>query len=208
MHIVCSTTYSMDIQRVHCQVIWVQIELLKKLFQSEFFAFGVINYTVSIHTIRLLDETQKVLLVHAGCSMDVCIHLRRQSNSSPASGWGYSGNTMYPLVEPKWCKELGVPLAGVPDLDPYIHVSQGAAVTKRAQLQGYWVYEPCHLPYGNCRSPDEGCSSALLSPPSHLAFHALGTCMRGTLGVDDYRSYWKKKGAEECLGIESQMHGG
>lgn len=45
------TTYSMDIQGIHCQVIGVQTELLEKLFQGELFALGIINYTVSIHTV-------------------------------------------------------------------------------------------------------------------------------------------------------------
>lgn len=45
------TTYSMDIQGIHCQVIGVQIELLEKLFQGQLFALGIINYTVSIHTV-------------------------------------------------------------------------------------------------------------------------------------------------------------
>lgn len=47
----CPTTYSMDIQGIHCQVIGVQIELLEKLFQGKPFALGIINYTVSIHTV-------------------------------------------------------------------------------------------------------------------------------------------------------------
>jgi len=47
----CPTTYSMDVQGIHCQVIGVQIELLEKLFQGELFALGIINYTVNIHTV-------------------------------------------------------------------------------------------------------------------------------------------------------------
>lgn len=77
----------MDVQGIHCQVIRVQIELLEKLLQGELFALGIINYAVSIHTVRFLDKTQKVFLVHAGCSMDVRVHLRRQRDSYPASGW-------------------------------------------------------------------------------------------------------------------------
>lgn len=41
----------MDIQGIHCQVIGVQIELLEKLLQGKPFALGIINYTVSIHTV-------------------------------------------------------------------------------------------------------------------------------------------------------------
>lgn len=77
----CPTTYCMDVQGIHCQVIGVQMELLENLFQGELFALGIINNTVSIHTVGFLDETQKVLLVHAGCSVDVCVHLRNQRDS-------------------------------------------------------------------------------------------------------------------------------
>lgn len=77
----------MNIQGIHCQVIGVQIEFLVKLFQGELCALGIINNTVGIHVVGFLDETQKMLLVHAGCSMDVCVHLRSQRGSYPASSW-------------------------------------------------------------------------------------------------------------------------
>lgn len=68
----------MDIQGIHCQVVGLQFELLEELFQGELFALGIIDHTVGIHKVGFLDETQKVLLVHAGCSMDVRVHLGKQ----------------------------------------------------------------------------------------------------------------------------------
>lgn len=59
----------------------MQFELLEKLFQGELFALGVVDHAVGVHTIGFLDETQQVLLVHAGCSMDVCVHLGKQRGS-------------------------------------------------------------------------------------------------------------------------------
>lgn len=78
----------MDIQGIHCQVIGVQVELLEKLFQGELFALGIVDHAVGIHVVGSLDETQKVLLVHAGCSMDVCVHLGQQRDSFELGCWG------------------------------------------------------------------------------------------------------------------------
>lgn len=72
-------TYSMHIQWVHGEIIRVQIEGSKELLHCDFFAFQFVHNTVSIHTVRFLDEAQQVLLVHAGCSMDVGVYLGRQS---------------------------------------------------------------------------------------------------------------------------------
>lgn len=72
-------TYSMHIQWVHGEVIRVQIEGSKELLHCDFFPFQFVHNTVSIHTIRFLDEAQQVLLVHAGGSVDVGVHLKGRS---------------------------------------------------------------------------------------------------------------------------------
>lgn len=74
-------TYSMHIQWVHGEVIRVQIKGIKELLHCDLFPFQFVHDTVSIHTVRLLDEAQQVLLVHAGSSVDVGVHLEWQSRS-------------------------------------------------------------------------------------------------------------------------------
>lgn len=66
----------MHIQRVHSEVVGVQVERLEQLSHGDFLPFKLVHNTVSIHTVRPLDEAQQMLLVHAGSSMDVSVHLK------------------------------------------------------------------------------------------------------------------------------------
>lgn len=70
-------THSVHIQWVHSEVVWMQVKGLKELLHGDLLPFEVVHYTFSIHTVRLFDEAQQVLLVHAGSSMDVSVHLER-----------------------------------------------------------------------------------------------------------------------------------
>lgn len=65
----------MHIQGVHGEVIRVQVKGLEELLHSDLSPFKVVHDAVSIHAVRLLDEAQQVLLVHAGSSVDVGVHL-------------------------------------------------------------------------------------------------------------------------------------
>lgn len=65
----------MHIQGVHSEVIRMQVKGLEELLHGDLSPFKVVHNAVSIHTVRLLDEAQQVLLVHAGGSVDVSVHL-------------------------------------------------------------------------------------------------------------------------------------
>lgn len=53
----------------------MQVEGLEELLHGDLFSFKFVHDTVRVHTVRLLDEAQQVLLIHAGSSMDVGVHL-------------------------------------------------------------------------------------------------------------------------------------
>ncbi len=65
----------MHIQGVHSEVIRVQVKGLEELLHSDLSPLKVVHNAVSVHAVRLLDEAQQVLLVHAGGSVDVGVHL-------------------------------------------------------------------------------------------------------------------------------------
>lgn len=67
----------MHIQRVHGEVVGMQLEGLKKLFHGDLPPFEVVYDAVRIHPVGLFDKAQQVLLVHAGSSVDVGVHLER-----------------------------------------------------------------------------------------------------------------------------------
>lgn len=68
-------TYSVHIQGVHSEVIRVQVKGLEELLHSDLSPFKVVHDAVGVHAVRLLDEAQQVLLVHAGGGVDVGVHL-------------------------------------------------------------------------------------------------------------------------------------
>lgn len=68
----------MHIQGVHSQVIRVQVERLEELLHGDLLPSKVVHNAVGIRAVRLLDEAQQVLLVHAGSSVDVGVHLEPQ----------------------------------------------------------------------------------------------------------------------------------
>lgn len=68
-------TYSVHIQRVHSEVVGVKVERLEQLSHGDLLPFQVVHDTVSVHTVRPLDEAQQMLLVHAGSCVDVSVHL-------------------------------------------------------------------------------------------------------------------------------------
>lgn len=53
----------------------MQIEGGKDFLQSHVLALDVVHHSVSIDAVGLLDEAQKMLLVHAGSGMDVSVDL-------------------------------------------------------------------------------------------------------------------------------------
>ena len=68
-------TYSVHIQRVHGEVIRVQVEGLEQLLHGDLPAVELVHDAVGVHAIRPLDEAQQVLLVHAGGGVDVGVNL-------------------------------------------------------------------------------------------------------------------------------------
>lgn len=54
----------------------MQVERLKKFLHGDLPTFKVVHNSLSVDTVRLLDEAQQVLLVHAGGSMDMSVHLQ------------------------------------------------------------------------------------------------------------------------------------
>ena len=86
----------MDVEHVDCQVIGGQVERLKHLLQRHLLVarlskfdnqtklinitqifFNLADWNVTVCLQGLLDEPQEVLLVHAGSSVDVCVHLNK-----------------------------------------------------------------------------------------------------------------------------------
>lgn len=78
MYDVLCDTYSMHIQGIHSQVIGVQVKRFKKRLHGNFLALQNMHHSIWIHTVGLLDEAEEMLLVHAGGSMDVSIHLHQR----------------------------------------------------------------------------------------------------------------------------------
>lgn len=54
----------------------MQIEGGKEILQGYVFALDIVHHSVSIYSVGLLDEAQKMLLVHAGSSMNVSVDLQ------------------------------------------------------------------------------------------------------------------------------------
>lgn len=65
----------MHVQRVHRQVIRVQVERLEQLLHGDLAALELVHDALGVHAVSLLDEAQQVLLVHAGGGVDVGVHL-------------------------------------------------------------------------------------------------------------------------------------
>lgn len=68
----------MHIQGIHSQIIWMQVESVEELLHCDLPILDLVHDTVSVITVRLLDEAQKVFLVHAGSSVDMGVHLEWQ----------------------------------------------------------------------------------------------------------------------------------
>lgn len=66
---------SMHIQHVHGEVVGGEVHGGKHLRQTHLLTIMATHYLIRISLHCLLDEAQKMLLVHAGCSMDMGIHL-------------------------------------------------------------------------------------------------------------------------------------
>lgn len=67
----------MNIQRVHCEVIGVHVQAVKHLPQGDLPAELLGHSSVRLCLVCVLDETQQVLLIHAGRCVDVCVYLER-----------------------------------------------------------------------------------------------------------------------------------
>lgn len=68
----------MHVQGVHREVVRVQVQGLEELLHGDLTALQLVHDALSVHAVRLLDEAQQVLLVHAGSGMDVGVNLGRQ----------------------------------------------------------------------------------------------------------------------------------
>lgn len=66
----------MHIQRVHSKVIGMKVETLKQLPHGDLLPFKKVHDSIGIDAVRLFDEAQQMLLVHAGSSVDVGVHLK------------------------------------------------------------------------------------------------------------------------------------
>lgn len=76
----------MHIQGVHSEVIRVQVKGLEEFLHGDLFPLKFVHDAVSVNAIRPLDEAQQVLLVHAGGSVDVGVHLECQREDMMNSG--------------------------------------------------------------------------------------------------------------------------
>lgn len=60
----------------------MQVEGLEKLLHCYFFPLKIVHDAVSIHAVGFFDEAQQMLLVHAGCGVDVGVHLEGAAKRS------------------------------------------------------------------------------------------------------------------------------
>lgn len=65
----------MDVQRVDSEVVGVHVEGSEDFFQRDLLAALLQDHAVGIHLVGGLYKLQQMLLVHAGGSMYVCVHL-------------------------------------------------------------------------------------------------------------------------------------
>lgn len=68
----------MHIQWIYSQIVGMQIEGFKDFLQGDILALDIMHHSFSIYSVRLLDEAQKMLLVHAGSSMNVSVDLQKK----------------------------------------------------------------------------------------------------------------------------------
>lgn len=66
----------MDVQRVHGEVVGVHVEGAEDFLQRDLLAALLQDHAVGLHLVGGLYKLQQVLLVHAGGSVYVCVHLR------------------------------------------------------------------------------------------------------------------------------------
>lgn len=65
----------MNIQRIHCEIIRVHVKVFKHLLQGDLFSILLHHHSICLCFTCVLDKPEKVLLVHAGCCMDVGVYL-------------------------------------------------------------------------------------------------------------------------------------
>lgn len=70
---ICS--YSMHVQRVHCEVVRVHAEVVEDLLECNLLAALLQHHTFFLCLVCGLDKFQQMLLVHASSSMYMCVHL-------------------------------------------------------------------------------------------------------------------------------------
>lgn len=79
-------TYGVHVQRVHRQVVRVQVERLEQLLHGDLAALELVHDALGVHAVGLLDEAQQVLLVHAGGGVNVGVHLGEEDEGGRKKG--------------------------------------------------------------------------------------------------------------------------
>ena len=77
----------MDVQRVHGEVVGVQVQPLEQLLQGHVLPVHLPHHALGVHAVRVLDEAQQVLLVHAGRRVDVGVHLPAGGGHRESEAW-------------------------------------------------------------------------------------------------------------------------
>lgn len=67
----------------------MQVQGLEKLLHGYFFPVKLVHDAVGIHAVGFFDEAQQMLLVHAGGSVDVGVHLRGDRRRDAVGGFGH-----------------------------------------------------------------------------------------------------------------------
>lgn len=70
------SAYSMDVQRVHSEVVRVHVEVVEDLFEGQFLSRLLQHHALCICLVGALDEVQQMLLVHTGGGVDMSVYLR------------------------------------------------------------------------------------------------------------------------------------
>lgn len=67
--------HRMNVQRVHCEIIGVHVQAVEHLPQGDLPTQLLGHSSVRLCLVRVLDEAQQVLLIHAGRCVNVRVYL-------------------------------------------------------------------------------------------------------------------------------------
>lgn len=74
--------YSMHVQWIYSEVIRVHGDGVEHLLEGDLLATLYQDHAVRLRLVRVLDESKQMFLIHAGCCVDVSVHLGGDENQT------------------------------------------------------------------------------------------------------------------------------